>query len=85
VTCCFAGLADIFGLATSAPVVTGASSCSAAFGVACTVTLKNKNEAAQRKRARLIALSFMYSSHLTFNAGLNFPAEFLGEDVGIDR
>jgi len=73
---------EIFGLTTSAPMLTGASSCSAAFGVACTVTLKNKNEAANSKRATLIALSSMISSRLTFNASPISPAIFLDEEIG---
>jgi hypothetical protein len=81
-TGCFAGFAEIFGLTTSAPLVTGASSCSAAFGVACTVTLKNENEAANSKRATVIALSFMFSSHLTFNASQISATVSLEEVVG---
>ena len=34
VTCCLAGFTDNLGLATSVPIVTGASSCSAALGTA---------------------------------------------------
>jgi hypothetical protein len=50
VTWIFAGLLDIFGLATSMPVVTGAFSCSAALGVASADALeKIKAVAASNK------------------------------------
>ena len=47
--CCLAGSVECFGLAALAPVVTGASSCSAAFGVASDAMLKKQNAAATKK------------------------------------
>jgi hypothetical protein len=49
VACCLAGVVECFGLATLAPVVTGASSYSAAFGVASDATLQKQNAHAKRK------------------------------------
>jgi hypothetical protein len=60
--CCLAGVVECFGLATWAPLVTGASSCSAAFGVASEATLKKQNAAAKRKCGTLFVRDFISSS-----------------------
>jgi len=57
--CCLAGVVECFGLATLAPVVTGASSSSAAFGVACEATLKKQNVAAKRKCSNFFIRDFI--------------------------
>jgi hypothetical protein len=46
--CGLAAVLECFGLATSTPLVTGASSCSAAFGVASDAILKQQNATAKR-------------------------------------
>jgi hypothetical protein len=59
--CCLAGVVECFGLATLAPLVTGASSCSAAFGVASDATLKKQNAAAKSKCGIFFVRNFMTS------------------------
>jgi hypothetical protein len=62
VTCCLAGFAESVGFATSAPVVTGASSCSAAFGVASDATLQKENVAAMTQCDSRIVSDFISNS-----------------------
>ncbi|MBL8414318.1 MAG: hypothetical protein JNM42_07770 [Propionivibrio sp.] len=59
--CCLAGVVECFGLATLAPLVTGASSCSAAFGVASEAILKKQHAAAKRKCGIFFVRNFISS------------------------
>ena len=59
VACCLAGFAAGFGLAMSAPMVTGASSCSAALGAAREFKLKNIRVLAMSKRKVFVFRAFI--------------------------
>lgn len=73
--CCLAGVVECFGLATLAPMVTGASSCSAALGVASDATLKTQNETATITCSTLFVRDFIYSCPIPLSFNLKNAVE----------
>ena len=55
-----ADFADGFGRAMSTPMVTGASTCSAAFGMAWTAMLEKNSAIAPSKFGMLVVLGFIF-------------------------